>query len=681
MRLIFALCLLFPFFTFKSNAQNQLPPDSLVVYWKISPDQSIVWDITRETRLPHSDNIEMAGRRVAGIIYYNVDSKKRLLIERQIFFPQLRTYLEPDQPWWKAYRAYYKFRFDDRHLPVLIAGHKKFVPGPLDSISIQGKLVFYHAPGLGLRVVRTLYPSMYSRFFVEQWDIVNTTDTAVTLHIFNTLYSGSEQGYKGLYRRRSYTVAPPQATILPGDTLEFAVYFAATLNDESFDAYDYKQARAQRDSFLRFVKNNFILQTPDTVINTLFYFSKIRAAENLFVSSKMGLVHSPGGGNYYVGIWANDQAEYSGPFFPYLGYEPGNRAAYNCYKWYLEHLPKDFEHKITSSYEMDADLTCCGLDRGDAAMIAYGLSQYLLLRGDPEIARQLWPLLAWTLEYNHRHRNSQGAVLSDTDEMEGRLPTGKANLATSSLYYGALKNAVYLAKALGKNDTARLYRKRAEEMAQVIENYFGADIDGLHTYRYFDGNTKLRHWICLPLVMGIENRKEGTLRALFEKLWTPNGVLVELDTGASEKPVFWDRGTLYAFRGAFRAGATDLALERLKQYSTNRLLGFHVPYVVEAYPENNMRHLSAESALYARIFPEGLLGMEPTGFRGFKLTPRMPSTWDKYSLRRIHAFGTVFDIYVLRSGQKLRVKVTQKGRTILDKRISDGQTVEVRLGS
>ena len=29
-------------------------------------------------------------------------------------------------------------------------------------------------------------------------------------------------------------------------------------------------------------------------------------------------MHGPGGESYYAAIWANDQAEYINPFFPYL---------------------------------------------------------------------------------------------------------------------------------------------------------------------------------------------------------------------------------------------------------------------------------------------------------------------------------------------------------------------------
>jgi hypothetical protein len=226
------------------------------------------------------------------------------------------------------------------------------------------------------------------------------------------------------------------------------------------------------------MQQNLVLKTPDPVINTLFYFSKIRAAENIF-DTKMGLVHSPGGGNYYAGVWANDQVEYSGPFFPYLGYENGNIAAYNAYVQFMKNIPEagDF---IRSSFEMEGDLPCCSKDRGDAAMIAYGTSQFVLALGDRKVAEELWPLIEWSLEYNKNNLNQHGVVKSDTDEMEGRIPTGDANLSTSSLYYGGLINAARVAEMLGKNRRMiRDFNRRAQTLEKAIESHFGATIDGL----------------------------------------------------------------------------------------------------------------------------------------------------------------------------------------------------------
>ncbi len=61
-----------------------------------------------------------------------------------------------------------------------------------------------------------------------------------------------------------------------------------------------------------------------------------------------------------------------------------------------------------------------------------------------------------------------------------------------------------------ENELTKEYNERADALALAIENHFGANIEGLSTYRYFDGNVHLRHWICLPLVMGINNRQDTT---------------------------------------------------------------------------------------------------------------------------------------------------------------------------
>ena len=117
----------------------------------------------------------------------------------------------------------------------------------------------------------------------------------------------------------------------------------------------------------------------------------------------------------------------------------------------------------------------------------------------------------------------------------------------------------------------------------------------------------------------------------------------------------------------------------MKKYSATRLLGDHVPYAIEAWPEGSQRHLSAESALYARIITEGIFGIRPTGFKSFTLTPRLPQEWPHMSLKKIGAFGACFDIEVKRlENGKLEVIVTNdaKSKKFV---VKDGQTVKVRL--
>ena len=115
---------------------------------------------------------------------------------------------------------------------------------------------------------------------------------------------------------------------------------------------------------------------------------------------------------------------------------------------------------------------------------------------------------------------------------------------------------------------------------------------GFETYRYYEGNDLLRSWICIPLVMDIFDRKEGTVSALLSPaLWSENGVYTEEGTD-----VFWDRATLYALRGIYASGYREKATSHLLEYSGHRLLGEHVPYAVEAWPEGNQRHLSTGSS-------------------------------------------------------------------------------------
>jgi hypothetical protein len=146
----------------------------------------------------------------------------------------------------------------------------------------------------------------------------------------------------------------------------------------------------------------------------------------------------------------------------------------------------------------------------------------------------------------------------------------------------------------------------------------------------------------MPLVVGIQERSKGTIDALFSpKLWTKDGLLTQ-----SGSETFWDRSTLYALRGAFAAGETEKAINYVSYYANKRLLGDHVPYAIEAWPEGSQRHLSAESGLFCRIVTEGIFGIRPTGLRTFTITPRLPKTWPAMSLKRNLAFGSDFDITI-----------------------------------
>ncbi len=125
----------------------------------------------------------------------------------------------------------------------------------------------------------------------------------------------------------------------------------------------------------------------------------------------------------------------------------------------------------------------------------------------------------------------------------------------------------------------------------------------------------------------------------------------------------------------FYAGFANEALELLEKYSTARLLGEHIPYAVEAFPEGNQAQLSAESGLYLRIFTEGILGIRPTGFGKFSLTPNLPKNWDFMECNKIKFAGKLIDIKVERKKSGYKLTITNDGIT-LD---FEGKNFEIQL--
>ena len=383
-------------------------------------------------------------------------------------------------------------------------------------------------------------------------------------------------------------------------------------------------------------------------------------------------MHGPGGESYYAAIWCNDQSEYVSPLFPYMGYQIGNESALNCYKLFARYMNDEY-NKIPSSIIAEGIDTWGGAgDRGDAAMNAHGATRYLLARGDKEEAKEIWPFIKWCLEYTRRQLNDAGVPRSDRDELEGRFPSGEANLCTATLYYDGLVNAAYLAPLVGEPKLAATYKKQAEELKKNINKYFSANVSGYETYRYYDGNTVLRSWICMPLVFGFKERAQGTIDALYsDKLCTIDGLLT-----AEGDVTFWDRSTLYALRGVYVVGAADKATKQLLDYSNRRLLGTHVPYPIEAWPEGSQRHLSAESGLYCRIITEGLFGIHPTSFNSFNLTIQLPSAWNEMALRHVKLFGADFDIEVTRKSETRAQVIIKNGKKEKKYTVRIGETIK-----
>lgn len=654
--------------------------------WTIQDDGAIRWNIN--DNIPHDDHLEMSGQQLSVVLRYGVDAQKRFHLNRSLVFPMLRMHPNKTQ-------NNLKQRFDVNIPALVTVDDQTLLNEEVRDVTFNGIMRVESSFGYvyrrkelkdAVQLTRVLYPSTNAARYCEEYTFKNSSPNQITLRVpeWNVTYTTPEEaGVYGAYCIEAALSKSGVFVLKPGETLEFYAIFSGRKladassgrNNAGLSHINILSERAAREALISQWWDNLVLETPDPVLNRMFAFAKLRGAESIY-RTKGGLMHGPGGEAYYAAVWANDQAEYINPFFPFLGYEIGNESALNSFRHFARYMNPEYKPIPSSIISEGVSFWHGAKDRGDGAMIAYGAARYALARGDKAEARELWPLIEWCLEYCNRKLTPAGVVASNSDELENRFPAGDANLCTSTLYYDALRSAVMLGRELGVSaKQLNTYRDQADALEKAIEKHFGYEIEGFHSYRYYEGNDILRSWICMPLVMGIYTRAQGTIDALFSpRLWTDDGLLTQAGT-----ETFWDRSTLYALRGTIAAGEVEKGMSFLKKYSHRRLLGDHVPYAIEAWPEGDQRHLSAESGLYCRIYTEGLFGIRPTGLRSFEMTPRLPQEWEYMNLNCVRAFNSEFDIRVSRAGKKLHVEVLKGGKPILRKNVTEGVVVRVNL--
>ena len=642
--------------------------------WRLYSDKgTLEWLPDRDLTVhyPHEDHIAMSGFSVDMILEWQVDSNREFSATRVIRWPMLRTI--PDDT-----HASLQRRLNDIDDPVPVVDGQPLRGLKMYYVIIHNDFTVSSRSDGKLERKTTIFPSMQSPAIIDYHTLTNLSDGYQAVEIPEWRHSDTtEAGTTGRYVVEQFVIGDGQRTLAPGESYHYAVIRTAReLGAAPYYGLPETELQA-RHVFAERCRSELVLETPESSLDNLFAFSKIRAAESIF-STRGGLMHGPGGYNKYLAaIWANDQAEYINPFFPFLGYEPGNESAMNSFRHFARYINPEFKPIPSSIIAEGRDYWNGAGDRGDMAMIAYGAARFALASGNKAWAAELWPLIEWCLEFSRRKKTGDGVIASDTDELEGRFPAGDANLCTSSLYYDALISSAMLADELEMSvELSGSLLAEAAEIREAISSYFEDTVEGFDTYRYYDGNDILRSWICVPLTVGIYDKAEGTVDALFsERLWTDNGLL----TQAGEITV-WDRSTLYALRGVLAAGMVEEGLVKLTRFSLNRLFGDHVPYVIEAYPEFNQSHLSAESGLYCRIFTEGLFGIRPTGFTTFECTPRLPERWETMALRRIHAFGRVWDMEVSRVLGHIYVRITDTAGNVLVEKTGDpGDTFTIQL--
>lgn len=607
----------------------------------------------------HLDNLEMAGFLTDFTVTYGVGEHGLLVLNRHCIFPTLR--LIPN-----VTSAAFQLDIPADKIPRFSV-NGNFPEEYASEFRIDGTLTAVSETRSGVRIERTFYPASDIKCAVERIRVTNASGSEIQIGVNQAKISVAAygRGTKGVYVDEVSHDAPEYASLAPQQSMLFHVYYSARIANEPPAKPDGEKELENRKNRIRELTDPLSLDTGNPLTDTMYRFAKIRAGESIF-RTLTGLLHSPGGTTYFAATWCNDEVQYANPWFAFTGDPASMEASMNAYREYMPFMSDTYEHIPSSVIAEGLDIWEGAGDRGDAAMYLCGGSAFALCSGNRKYAEELWPALKWCAEYCERKRSPEGVIMSDSDELEGRFPTDhKANLNTSCLCCLGLKRTAILADELGEPSLGTEYRRRAVELEKVIEKYFGATLHGFRTYRYSKGFDTLRAWICLPVCAGINDRLDETLSAMLsDYLWTEDGMLsCELGAENTSRTV-WDRSTLYGFRSAFYAGRGNKVWNAFQQYCEKRLLCDRVPYAIEAYPEGNKRHLSGESALFCRIITEGLLGISPEGLNCFSFMPQLPNAVDHLYLSNIHAFGSIFSIYVDRNAYRVEAsgKVISSGK-------------------
>ncbi len=520
--------------------------------------------------------------------------------------------------------------------------------------TFDGRLILTYPVAAGLRLTRTIYPSTTRALVLEEWQALNASGHPVAVTVV--------PARRGVPVDEVVLVwncpGAASASLNPGGEVTFATWVQAKRAAAPDLAVDVPAERGARLALGEAARHGpGRLETPDPQLDAAFALQKLHVLESP-IETFRGVITHNGSLRYSPGIWANDPVEYSSPLFPFFGDAGLNQAGVNMYRVWLDYCRQSGTDPFPGSFEGEC-LKLVQRERGDDAMVLYGLSKFLLFLGDPAVAEELWPLVEFSAASVLKHTTADGIVASRTDEMEGRYPTGEANLSTSSLAHGGYRLAACLARALNRPE-ADDFARRADALRLAIEDHFGAEIEGFRTYRYYRGNTTLRGWVLLPLAMGITNRQDGTVAALLsDRLWPGRKDGADI-LAESTRPTEWGRETYYALRVLFKAGRTEEALALTRRVVQAQVFGSTGPY-----PDEDAVDMLCPGSLYPRVFTEGLFGIVPTGFDSFECTPWLPRAWPRMALRDMRAFDRSWNLVVERAGDQQAIKVTSGGRTVM----------------
>lgn len=256
--------------------------------WRLQ-DQGIEWNVTQNGIDPHEDHLEMSGKRVSVIFRYGVNQDGKLILSRKVIWPTLRTI--PNDTHGSLIHD-----FELESMPsICINGNPSVNERPV-GFQFSGLLNIRSKEDNGVMIERTLFPSTSSKSVFEKFVITNTSDEAVSIKISPSMSMSrkSVKGVAGIYLIDVSHDAASRYWLGSQESCEFSLRISARHLQEKDESLDIHQEEEMRSNFINQINQSLRLETPDLVLNQMFAFAKLRAAESIF-ETKNGPMHGPGG--------------------------------------------------------------------------------------------------------------------------------------------------------------------------------------------------------------------------------------------------------------------------------------------------------------------------------------------------------------------------------------------------
>ena len=194
--------------------------------WAIMPDGKTIRMEVNDATAPHADHIEMSGKFMAVVLYWDVDENGTFGVNRSLVFPMLRTV--PNNT-----HASLMFKNDVdvasmlrvNNRPVALRSRTVDINGAMTVVS-DYKTSDRSGRTTALELTRTIFPSMERPVLCERYTVRNTGDNSYALQIpelSQSYTTDPARGVKGSYVIRTDVQGGGVYALKPGQSVDFSL--------------------------------------------------------------------------------------------------------------------------------------------------------------------------------------------------------------------------------------------------------------------------------------------------------------------------------------------------------------------------------------------------------------------------------------------------------------------------